>query len=543
MGSPAIDNDKYWAEEAIRVCESFEYFLQNYCYIEDKITKEPVLFNLWPSQKRILPHILKDHLLIIIKARQLGLTWLCAAYCLWYCMSKSMKLVIVISAKGDWAVEFLDRVYFMLRLLPQELYTDVEKETTEVLRIRHHSKLTSTVKSLTTTEAGAQSKTPDILILDETCWNPYIRQIYSASKPGIDAAKGRIIAISNSIKEAPGWGWTRDLIVNSMKRINSFKCLFMPWQDHPHRPENFKEIQLTEEMDEDDFSQHYPETLEEAISAVAGSFFGKTLARHDAFIREHDTAGVKGFLRQDPKTKDIEFVEDPKGILEIWRWPYYLVDDWDGVYWMRMYAVGSDVSEGLGKSFSVGYVINRKIDELVARLRSNRIDAHEWGTQLDLLAKWYSSAHDHTGKRDDALICAERTGAGITTVKRLETLESNQYVREIPGKMGMSMTKEYGWSETQAAKYDLLGDLKSWFKLTKGGFYCPLLIDEASTTIRHENGRLEPEDDTKLFDCVIAAGCTIQASHFIGEGAKKIIPPVTGWRARIAREKETNWAT
>ena len=48
---------------------------------------------------------------------------------------------------------------------------------------------------------------------------------------------------------------------------------------------------------------------------------------------------------------------------------------------------GADVSEGLGKSYSVGYVIDRKHDELIARVRTNRLDAVQFAevTAAELL--------------------------------------------------------------------------------------------------------------------------------------------------------------
>ena len=476
-----------------RVAESFLFFIQQYCYIIDKNTKEAIKFKLWPSQTKILPYIVKAMLLIILKARQLGLTWICAAYALWYTITKRNRLVVVISAKGDWAVEFLDRVYFMLRRLPEWLYPEVKKETTEVLTFKHSDGSESTIKSLPTTEAGAQSKTPDILILDETCWNPYIKEIYMASKPGIDAAGGRIILISNSIKFAPGWGWTRDMYVSAMKSLNAFKRIFMPWQDRPDRPENFKEIQLNEGLTKEDFSAQYPESEEEAISTLTGSYFGETLAGHKDFI-----IGETGFIENGT------FEPDKKGIIEIWELPYRKEKDYSGAVWTDRYAIGSDISEGLGLSYSVAYVIDRFTDTLVARMRSNRVDAHEWAKMLYDLSIFY----------DKALICAERTGAGQTTVKRLQKLKANQYIEIVSGKIAGQVTKQLGWGETHQKKHELCGDLKEWFKTTEGGFNCAYLLDEASTWIRHDNGRLGPEED-KFGDCVIAAGLTVQASQFL----------------------------
>jgi len=440
-----------------------------------------------------LPDILNAKLLTILKARQLGLTWICAAYVLWYIGTKKNRLAVVISAKGEWAVEFLERVYFMLHRLPVWMFPHVKKDITEVLKFKYEDGSESTAKSLSTTEAGAQSKTPDILILDETCWNPYIGEIFMASKPGIDAAGGRIILISNSIKFAPGWGWTRDTYVESMKGINTFKRIFLPWMARPDRPKNFKEIQLREGFDEDKFSLQYPETEGEAISTLTGSYFGKTLAKHEDFIH-----GVSGWI------EDGRFIPNKKGIIEVWEAPYSAQKGYEGAIWTQRYAIGSDVSEGLGLSYSVAYVLDRVTDQFIARIRSNLIDAFEWAGVLHDLSIYY----------DNALLCVERTGPGQTTVKQLQNVNANQYIELVSGKAGNPVTKQLGWGETHQKKHELCGDLKEWFKTTEGGFNCPHLLNESSTWIRHENGRLGPEDG-KLGDCVIAAGLTIQASQFL----------------------------
>ena len=77
-------------DELLKIHESFSYFLNNYVWIQDKETEMPMPFRLWESQERILPKILWSILVIIVKARQLGLTWICAAYCFWYVLTKPM---------------------------------------------------------------------------------------------------------------------------------------------------------------------------------------------------------------------------------------------------------------------------------------------------------------------------------------------------------------------------------------------------------------------------------------------------------------------
>ena len=535
---------------------SFAYFLAKFCYIEDKELKAPMLFKLWPTQERILPKILDSMLLVILKARQLGLTWLCAAYCLWFVITKPMKLIVVISAKGDWAVEFMDRVYFIMRLLPAYLLPKIIKQTSENLVVEFPGGLQSTLKSIPTTEAGAQSKTPDVLILDETCWNPYIREIYNASKPGIVAAAGRIIAISNSIKTAPGWGWTRDIFTGAMKNENDFDWIFMPWWDRPGRatdeeikqfekdgthPKAFIEGELRGGMHPDDAKAHYPATIEEAISAISGSYFGKSLARHDKPV-----PGIKGRLTYNKQSKLVDFAPETHGILEVWRYPYYLLADYDEIPWERRYCIGSDVSEGLGQSYSVAYVMDRKSQEFIARLRSNRVDAHTWAKLLYWLSDYYSYSRPSSGEswheKERALICVETTGAGQTTVHELKHLNANLYVQLAAGKVGSEVTKRFGWHESNQAKHDMSEDLRHFLISTLGKIYCPILVNECSTWILHDNGQVGPEDSTRFGDCVVGAGLTVQADIFMEGSPRQIMPPLTGWRARFEEKGRSNWA-
>ena len=533
----AIDKIKEQLEECFRVIDSFLYFLDEYCWIEDKETSEAIPFKLWDSQKNILHNFLTSYRLIILKARQLGLTWLCAAYALWLCITKPLQLVVVISAKEDWAIEFLDRVKFILQRMPTWLYPPIEKQTGLILSFRHQDGTVSEIKSLPTTPEGAQSKTPTLLILDETARNRYIRQIWAASKPGIDVAKGRIILISNSIKDGVGWGWTRDIFSRSIKGLNDFNRIFMPWWDRPDRPKDFKARQLQEGMDPEDFSQHYPETEQEAISAITGSYFGKTLARHN-----QTAPGLIGKLQKN-RDKEIEFAQVQKGILEVWRFPYHLVAGWDEIPWTKRYCIGSDVSEGLGQTYSVAYVYDRLLQELVARLRSNRIDAHTWANLLWQLSQYYCFGRPAGDwyEAENALICVETTGSGQTTVKRLEDLGANLYMQQTAPKAGSELTKRFGWHESNQAKHDLSEDLRNWFRHTKGRVYDQTLLDECGTWILHEGGRIGPEDETKLGDCVIGAGLAIQADYFMEGKPKQIDPPLAGWQARLKEGKQSAW--
>ena len=557
-GNAAIDETKQRLEECFRVIGSFLYFVAAYCWIEAKDSGKAIRFQLWPEQEHIIPKIINNLLVVILKARQLGLTWLVAAYCLWLAITKPLQLIVIVSSKEDTAKEFLGRIKFILVRLPEWMVPKIVRETTEELEFKHTDEtghpLNSVIKSMPTTKSGAQSKTPTVMVIDEAHESRDVGRLYAASKPGIEAAGGKVIVIANSVKDTGGWPWVRGIFVGAMRGINDFVHVFLPWWAHPgrsremvedpdtHKPiARFKLEQIRGGMDAEDFSQHYPETEDEAISILGGSYFRTTLKRHNKTRK-----GIMGNLTRN-KDGEIEFTEDPRGIVEVWRFPYYLVQGWNGEHWARRYCGGSDVSEGLGQSFSVAHILDRHLDELVCRVRTSRTDAYQWAELLHLLSEWYCNAVDWTRtggvSTDKALLCVERTGAGQTTVKRLKDLGANQYCQLIEGQIGGGHTKEYGWSESQQAKQDLSEDLRTWFRTLKGTLYDAVLVDEASTWIKHEGSmKLGPEEG-HFGDSVISAGCTIQASHYVGAGPERIKAPEVGWMARQMEKKEvqTGW--
>jgi len=529
----------------------FLVFLTALVYIEDKENKCTLKPTWWPEQIRVVPQLVEEMLLILLKTRQVGLTWLAAALVLWLGIKHPLHLSVIISHGEDHAIEFLNRVYFILDRLPEWFAPRKEGEEVNGLKLKARTRQTLTferdgmesiVKSMPTTEMGAESKTPNVLIIDEAHTIREVESIFNNSYPGIEQAKGQVIIIANSVKSGPGWGWVRDTYQKSMQALNLFARIFLSWTAHPGRPANFRALMVQSGMDEEDVKQHYPETEQEALASAAGSYFGNVLTRHN-----QTAPGAKGWLKQDKITKEIEFVEADRGIVEIWKYPYFLVKGWDEIFYERRYAIGDDVSEGLGESSSVAYVRDRLIDENVCRVRSNRLDAVEWAAQMDLLSQYYCNHQPATKPKVaepiKSLICTEVTGAGQTTVKELIKRKCNQYVRVVPDKVGSGLTKQYGWTENNQSKHELCGDLKQWLRVTKGIVYDAVLLDECSTFIRFENGKLDHESG-KRCDCVITAGLTEQASIFLGEGPKKITPHLTGWRAREADKKKekTAWA-
>lgn len=283
-----------------------------------------------------------------------------------------------------------------------------------------------------------------------------------------------------------------------------------------------REAGMSEEMVQQEFYCSFEASL-------ASCFFAGAMEGHKEAKR-----GVLGLLRKDQAKQEIEFNDYDRGYLEIWRFPYFVLEDWDTYQWTYRYCIGSDIAEGLGgkRDYSVAYVYDRRLKEIVARMRTNEIDSYKWGDKLHQLSLYY----------ENALIVPERNGAGITTIQRLQALKANIYTKEQVAVVGGTVTSVYGWLETREAKQQICGGLKAYLG-EKYPIYDRLLLSECATFIKDEEKERLGADDGFHDDCVIAAALAIQGDKYLPK-CERIEKPLTGWRKREYDRKENNaiWA-
>jgi len=94
----------------VRKCrKSFPYFCGTYCRIlaDDGAGGAWVPFTLWPEQQRVARLLQEHRLVVALKARQLGLTWLVLAFALWLMLFSPIATVLLFSRRDDEAVDLL----------------------------------------------------------------------------------------------------------------------------------------------------------------------------------------------------------------------------------------------------------------------------------------------------------------------------------------------------------------------------------------------------------------------------------------------------
>lgn len=219
-------------------------------------------FHLWPAQAALLAIILVERLLLLLKARQLGISWLVLAYALWLCLFRSQRLVLVFSIGQDEANEMMRRIQAMHDRLPPALKAElpaVTKRNSEEMAWTNGSR----IQSLPSRSTAGSGYTASLVILDEWAKNPNDRQLYTAVKPTIDGG-GAMIELSS----ANGTGnLFYEQVDRAQKGEGRFAFHFLPWTARPDRDAVWYAATAEDAVSEAFMQQEYPATPEEAFAA------------------------------------------------------------------------------------------------------------------------------------------------------------------------------------------------------------------------------------------------------------------------------------
>ncbi len=250
--------------EWLTCAESPLYFLDRYGYIYDATVREWVLFHLWPAQSRTLKSIFTNLLVIILKARQLGQTWLVLGFALWLMLFHPAATVLLFSKRDDEAVHLLDfRLKGMYQRLPDWMKCRaVETDNDHEFRFSNGS-----VAFAFPTTAG-DSYTATLAIVDEADLTPDLNRLMRAVKPTIDGG-GRMILLSRSDKKQP-MSEFKAIYRAAKAGLSPWKSVFLPWYVRPERDQAWYESQkadiLSRTSSLDDLHEQYPATDTEALS-------------------------------------------------------------------------------------------------------------------------------------------------------------------------------------------------------------------------------------------------------------------------------------
>lgn len=387
---------------------SAEYFIHNYVVIDDvggeNGGEQP--FHLWPEQRDALRHLERESRVIFLKARQLGITWLCLGYALWLMLFRDGQPVLLFSQGQVEAGEMLRRLKAMYERLPGWLSAELPRRVLDNASSQGWAN-NSWCKCLPATARAGRSFTAALVLMDEAAHQQTGGKLYAALKACV-GDKGQLFVVSSANGHD---GFFDVLWEKAQAGLNAFRAIFLSWRARPGRDEAWRLRQFAESADPELVKQEYPDNPSEAFVAS-----GRTRFRPEWVSAQH--------ARALPPLRPGDF-DHPKALAHLDGFAAYLPN-----LGGRSFAIGADVAEGDGGDYSAATVIDRDTREEFAHLHGHW-EPGEFAEKLAAVSSYYRAAE----------IVVERNNHGHAVLLRLGQLCPERVAKGHDGKAGWLTNK------------------------------------------------------------------------------------------------------
>lgn len=250
-----------------RLCRRYPTrFLRRHVKIEmvdDEGGKTWAPFDLWPSQEEVINAYNAADLLVVLKARQLGQTWLFLGLLLHQLVFSPGASVALFSRREKEAIELLRRLKGMYARLPEPFRARaiVKDDATEW-------RLSTGSSAYAFPTSAGDSYTFNAALVDEADLCPDLGHLLNAVKPTIDGG-GKLVLLSKSDKGSPQSPFKR-IFRRAEAGSGPWLSVFLPWSARPGRSAAWYEAQRQHSIDQDgslDFlHENYPASSAEALA-------------------------------------------------------------------------------------------------------------------------------------------------------------------------------------------------------------------------------------------------------------------------------------
>jgi len=467
----------------------------------------------WYWQRDVLDEWIKHPLSLVLKARQIGITWLAAGYALWKLLTMPGTRALVVSINEDEAIKVVNRIFDMFVSLPDHLQFDAkitkpsrDARPTTLIEFTFPDGRISSVVGLPSTRRAGHGETATIVLLDEYARHEYARESWKATFPTADNG-GQIVVISTAngvSNEQTGEGnFFHHLYVNA--ESYGIETQFLPWSLHPDRDEDWY-AKNARALPAADRAEQFPRTPDDAFINTGECWFDLEKL---AWYAEH------AVLEEDNRFR---FVVDETGAKAKIHY--------EGKGWVRLYAkpdpthsyaVGADVATGRGFDYSCAYVIDLTSMALVAELYG-KLDADEFAEQLHYLGRYYGNARiavEMGGGYGEPVIISLRDGRkGRPHYPKL-------YRHAIADRADMHQLKNYGFPMNAKTRPQVINQIEQVIREQSLPAMSRTLIMECRTFVRQKTLPSPRAQEGSNDDRVMAFGIALEMYRQFGTHPKR----------------------
>jgi len=355
-------------EEIFKCGKEPVHFMNNYVRISHPL-KGLISFRMFDYQKTLGQDFVDFRFNIVLKARQLGISTLVAAYACWLMLFHRNKSIMIVATKYETAANLVRKVRMMIKHIPPWLrIANISVDNRTSIELSNGSM----IKASTTSEDAGRSEALSLLIIDEAAFINGLEDLWKGIYPTLSTG-GRCIAISTP---SGAQGWFHKQYMAAIEGKSDFHATKLMWNVHPERDEKWF-LKETQNMTKRDIAQ---ELLCSFNMSGAGVFEAEDMKWLESKIKS-------------PKYKTA-FDRN------LWMW-----EDYKSAF---SYVIAADVARGDGQDYSAFHVFKLQTMEIVAEYQGKLApDAF-----ADLL---YTTGYEY-GK---CMIVVENANVGFAVLDKL----------------------------------------------------------------------------------------------------------------------------
>mgnify|MGYP001583534193 CR=1 FL=1 len=508
----AILDEEIQDIEWLKCQQSCLYFLTKYAYIQNFSDSRREKWQAYPYLCDITRVSEETKDLIVLKARQLGLSWLFSGISLWKAMFSEMSRVMFISENEAKAWDMLAKSKYMWENLPDWMRIDQKNpDSKALLNFKSHH---SYIEAIPCTENAGRGSNATLVVRDEVAFQEYAAQNFVSLGPSIDAGKAKLVDIStinvsdvkNHFTERVNRAMAGAVRTDMPSGLTVFRggesgatLVFAGVHLRPDREdgktfEEWWDLRIVPKYTDIVREKEYARTIEDVLKPVQSRAFLDVKATEDMLkdiLNPYET--VKGLNTHN-------------GIVKVYKLPQI----------GRRYCVFTDPSDGVVDPFHT-VVLDVQTGEGVCEAEGKMV-ASECAGIHDEIARFYNNASNTWDANSFS------GGKFSETINALDT--PNQAARRDFTKEGFPVQEsgegKLGWAITEPLRKAVLSGLQD-------AVYARAFITHNKTSVQQFQAFYVPEGGRPQMpggmhdDALMAWGCVWQLRRCIPRGAMKVV--------------------
>jgi hypothetical protein len=452
-------------EELRRCKEDVVYFAENFFYIvtlDDGKQK----IKLYDAQKRMLHSMVNNRFTVNLASRQSGKSTLLTIFVLWMACFNDDHRAAIVANKESTAINIFKRVRMAYEQLPNYIKPGVRDYGKTGMTLGNDS----SVLVSTTTATSIRGDSLSTLALDEVAFIEHhiLEEFWSSVIPATSSGKtSKILLVSTP--NGIGNKFYEIFSGAESGSLPSWKHARIDWWDRPGRDEHWKNDQIQLLGSEEKFQQEFGNVfLDDAASAVGASVLERFKLNKKEPIWTSDN-------------KEYTVFEYPNK--------------------NKLYAVGVDVGEGIGRASSVAQVLDvtdlQNIKQ-VAIYSSAIVEPYHFANVLSIIGQSWGIPP----------MLIERNNCGAQVIDALyhnHNYEKIVSYHKISEQDKYNRTRNMGVLSHTNIRFDGVQNLRYWINhLQVVHINDPHTISEFETFVRFPNGTFRKKSEMFFDDRVMA---------------------------------------